>query len=99
MLDGLKKALKDGIAVPVFKDKGVPSTTFTFAYVSFVIAVGAELYFIVKGDPLASTATAIIFWTVAMVLYRLRRLDKVKFDLDDKSFELEGSDDKENKDG
>lgn len=91
----IKNSFKDGFAVPLFKDDGKPSATFTFAYTSFIVAILAELYFILNGDYLASTATAIVFWALAVVFYRLRKLDHVKFDIDDKTIELDGEDDDE----
>lgn len=98
MLDNLKTALKEGFSVPLAKDGDTPSATLTFAYVSFIVAICSEIYFIFKGDPLAATSTAIIFWGLAVVFYRLRKLDHVKFDLDDKEIELSGHDDEEEKD-
>lgn len=94
MLDKLKALLKDGIDVPLMKDDGKPSIIFTFAYTTFILAVIAEIYFMIKGDPLAATATGIIFWAIAVVFLRIGKLDKVKFDLDDKSIDLESSEDK-----
>lgn len=95
MLDNLKTALKEGFSVPLIKDEGKPSATLTFAYASFLVAIAAEVYFILNGDHLASTATAIIFWALAVVFYRMRKIDKVKFDLDDKSLELDAEDEKD----
>lgn len=96
MFKSIKNYIKDGLdqgfKVPLAKDgiEGKPSATLWFAYLSFFLALGSEIYFIYKGDPLASTTTAICFWVLAMVFYRLRKLDKIKIDLNNRSIELDG---------
>lgn len=37
----------------------------------------------------------VFVWFLAFIMYRLRKLDKVKLDLDDQSIEIESSDDQE----
>lgn len=98
MFESFKNYVKDGLnqgfKIPLAKEgvEGKPSATLWFAYISFFLALASEVYFIYKGDPLASTATAICFWVLAMVFYRLRKLDSVKIDLDNHSIELDGDD-------
>ena len=93
MLNWLMESFKKGFAVPLAKDStGKPSATLWFAYVSFLIASGSVIHFIFQGDPLAASCTAIGFWTIAMVFYRIGKLDKFKIDLDDREIELEADD-------
>lgn len=93
--------MKD-IKLPLAVDTdGKSSVTLLFAYIAFIIACMANAYLLYK-DVTAGTVSSLTLFFGSMIFYRLRKLDKVKFDLDDKSFELEGSDDvqessKENK--
>lgn len=91
MIQYIKDALKNGFSLPLAKDgeTGKPSATLWFAYVSFFIAVCSEIYFICVGDHLHSTATAIVFWVLAMVFFRMGQLGKVKVDLKDEDVEID----------
>lgn len=75
---------------------GEPSVTLLFAYIAFILATLASSYLLYR-DVVAGTVSSLTLFFGTLVFYRLRRLDKVKFDLDDKSFELESSEDKEAK--
>jgi len=105
MLDKLKTYIKDGLkegfSLPLAKDgvTGLPSATLGFAYVSFVLAIASVAYFMAKDASLAATSTAITLWVIAMVFYRMNKIDKFKVDLDDRSVELEGDDDESTKNG
>jgi hypothetical protein len=80
----------NGIPLPMAQDasKG-PSFTLLCAYLAFILAVGCIIRLTVT-DPLMGAASSILLFVVCAVLYRIRNLDKAKFDLDDKSFELSG---------
>lgn len=67
---------------------GKPSITLLFAYFAFILAVGACVYLLTR-DALSGTMGALVLFFGCLVTYRMRKLDKVKFDLDDKSFELD----------
>ena len=73
-----------------------PSVTLLFAYVAFILATLASGYLLYR-DVIAGTVSCLTLFFGTLVFYRLRRLDKVKFDLDDKSFELESSGEEEKK--
>lgn len=99
MLESIKsfinRANEEGLRLPFARDaaNGKPSVTLLFAYISFVLAICANIYFILK-DPQMGTILSITTWAIALVFYRLRSLDHVKFDLDDKSIELDGDEEK-----
>ncbi len=103
MINNIKEyvqdGLKNGFSMPAAKDgsSGEPSATLWFAYMTFFLALAAVIYFIVKGDPLASSTVAVGFWALSVVFYRIRKLDKFKVDFDDKSIELDGGDDEPKK--
>lgn len=87
------KASTEGLYLPVAQDAGKPSVTLFFMYLSNLVAIVSLILLHVKGDPFTATSTTAIYAIIQTVLYMLRRLQKAKFDLDDKSIELEGEDD------
>lgn len=93
-----KELAENGIPVPFIRDTQInkPSMTLTFAYVSFIVAMTGIIFLTIKEIVLGTTA-AIMFWVLCMVFYRIRKLDKFKIDLDDKSIELDGGDEDESK--
>ena len=95
--DLFKASSESGLHLPFVYDpteKG-PSITLLFPYVTFAVAIIGNIALFFKPDLLNAAIFSVMFWVIAMVFYRLRKLDKLKIDLDDKSIELEGSDDKE----
>lgn len=103
-MDEIKQKLKEwskrGMHWPFVHDptSEQPSVTLMFFYISFVIAaliVGASsIASLIKGDYLTATFMPITMYVLGFVFYRLRRLDSFKIDLDDKSIELDGGEDK-----
>ena len=83
----------NGIHLPFIYDaeSGHPSITLMFAYVTFVLAVISLVVLHFRPELLTATITSISFWAVAVVLYRMRKIDKMKLDLRDQSVEI-GSD-------
>lgn len=74
------------------------SVTLLFAYTTFLLTIVSVIALHFKLDLLVATITTMGFWVIAVIFYLIRNLQKAKFDLDDKSFELEGEDDNEKKD-
>lgn len=72
------------------------SVTLFFCYVTFWIAIGGSLAVYFKPDLLTASINSTVFWVAAFIFYRLRKLDTVKLDLDDRSLELSGNDGNEN---
>lgn len=103
MIDKLKEIFHNmsirGIKFPYAYDvtTGKPSITLLFPYVTFVIAVVSVIALHFSIGLFIATSTAIGFWVIAVIFYMLRRISKAKFDLDDKSFELESGDEDESK--
>lgn len=71
------------------------SVSLLFAHISFYIACGSILTLMYK-DIILGTMAAITFAALYFVFYMLRKLNKAKIDLDDRSFDL--SNDEGNKD-
>lgn len=69
-----------------------PSITITFPYITFFVWIYAVILLIQK-DVLEGTLVALFGWIVATVLYMIRKLNKAKIDLTQKSVEFEGGDD------
>ena len=102
MLETIKEKLRliyekwssKGIKLPFLYDPTTdkPSITLFFPYASFVVALTSVISLHFKPSLLIPTCVSISFWTIATVLYMIRKINKAKFDLDDKSIELEGGD-------
>jgi len=71
-----------------------PSITLLFPYITFVLSVISVIALHFKPTLIIATTTTLVFWAVSVVFYMLRKLSKAKFDLDDKSFELESGEKK-----
>lgn len=83
---------------PFAKDKttGKSSATLFFAYVGFLIA-GMSVMYLLNVDAIAGTIASLVLFFGCLILYRLKQLDKVKIDLQNKSVELEDVQDTEEK--
>lgn len=77
----------------------IPSPTLMFFYLTFMLAfvvtAVASGAMIVKGDYLLSTMPSMGLVLMGFVFYRLRKLDRVKLDLNDQEIELSSNDDEE----
>ncbi len=102
-MNKFKEWCTNGLFLPFAHDPttGEPSVTLMFYYISFVVDVTAigitSIIMILKGDYLTATIMPTMLLVTGFVFYRLRHLDKVKFDLDDKQIELSSGDDEEPK--
>lgn len=65
-----------------------------FNLVAFTVATAAVGLTLVFGEPLLAAATAISFFALTVILSKFGKLDKAKLDLDDRSIELDGQDEK-----
>ena len=106
IFDKLKEALKygseKGMPLPLAHDAstGKPSITLLIFYVAMIMTVGSLTAFHFMPDKLLQPALlTLLFLGLSFVFYRMRNLDKVKFDLDDKSIELEGHNEDEPRNG
>ena len=95
LLKFIKLANEEGLCLPMARDAvpGKPSVSLLFAYVSFCGAFMANSILTYK-DPSLGSVGFIVFFTLCMVFYLIRRLKKFSADLDDKSINLEGEDEK-----
>lgn len=102
MIDSLIEIIKNifnrGIKLPMAYDAVTkhPSVTLLFPYIAFIVLIYAEIR-LIDSNPTEGALLALGAWFLATVLYMLRKLSKAKFDLDDKSFELEGGNDETDK--
>lgn len=81
---------------PFAKDKvtNKPSVTLLFAYVSFILATLACGYLLYK-DAIAGTVSSLMLFFGTVIFYRMRRIDSFKFNLEEKSLEIDGADKEE----
>ena len=83
---------------PFAKDKttGKSSATLFFAYVGFLIA-GMSVMYLLNVDAIAGTIASLVLFFGSLVLYRLRQVDRLKVDLQNRSLEIEDLPDTEEK--
>jgi hypothetical protein len=95
--------VKRGMFWPFVHDpvKGQPSVTLMFFYLGFFMAllcIGASsILMMIKGDFLSATTMPTMLMFSTFIFYRLRRLDSVKINLQEKSLDLSGSSEDEEK--
>lgn len=107
MLNNLKIILSkwctDGMKFPFLHDpvKNAPSVTLLFFYLSYLLAfcvvLASSTLSLINEDYLTATFMPILMMFSGFIFYRLRRLDSVKIDLDDKSIDLKGGSEDLNK--
>lgn len=99
LLSKIKEQFKEwnqvGMRIPVASDNGTPSITMLFTYVSFLAVLLSLIYLHVYPDKPVPTLISILAWSISLLIYRIRKIDKVSIDLDDKSIEIEGSENNE----
>jgi len=103
LLDKIDKKWREwsgeGMKWPFVHDpvKGKPSVTLLFFYITFclvtVVTGTSSTMLIIKGQYLQATFMPLMLWILGFVFYRLRRLDSVKINLEEKSLELGGNSD------
>ena len=67
------------------------SSTLFYAYITFYLAVASVIALHFSDKLLTASIAALVFWATAVVFYMIRKLNKAKVDLDDKSIELENN--------
>ena len=99
MLDKIKAffefASTNGLWLPAAFDsqsKG-PSVSLLFSHIANSVAIVAIIYLTYK-DTMAGTIAAMLYASLMIAFYLLRKLTKVKFDLDEKSLDLENNEGK-----
>lgn len=96
MLDKIKQIFefssKNGLFLPSAydADKGGPSVSLLFSHIANLVAIFSIIYLVIK-DTTTGTIAAMIYASLMIVFYLMRRLTKVKFDLDDKEIDLENN--------
>lgn len=75
-----------------------PSITLLMLYFATIVMFTAEITNLFIQTMNIPVLVTVFVWFLAFIMYRLRKLDKVKLDLDDQSLEIESSDGSEQKD-
>jgi len=88
-----KKWCEEGLRWPYLHDpvSKKPSVTLMFLYITFMIMVMSLILLHFFNSLLIATGTSIVAWALATVFYMIRKVTKAKFDLTEKSFELENN--------
>ena len=77
------------------KDKDGPSITLFFSHISFCLTLCTIIYLFFKPDVITPVASATTLFVICIILYRMRKIDSFKVDLDDRELEFTGHDDQE----
>lgn len=102
MFDKIKNLLKasviNGLYFPFAHDPVAkkPSVTLFMAYVSFYAALISLIALHYNESLLVATGMAFVFNVLMIVFYLIRTVNRAKFDLDDKSFEISNNEGKNN---
>lgn len=96
----LKRWSESGIRLPFAYDpeSDKPSVTLMFFWITSFLSVVSLVLLHLKLIEYKATLMSLGFVLTAFIMYRLRKLDKVKIDLDNQSIELENNDKPEEKD-
>lgn len=94
-----KSANENGLHFPLARDpvSGQASVTMFFLYLANMMAIGSLIYLHIKGDPFIATCMSVLYAVISTVLYMMRKISKAKFDLKDKSFDLDAGTDEKGK--
>ncbi len=97
--DTVKRWSEEGIRLPYAysADSKGPSITLLFLWLSGVLTTGSLIALNFTEQTLTAAITSMCFFGLSMVFHRMRRLDKFKLDLDDRSIELDAGDEPEDK--
>lgn len=84
----------NGAWLPMAYDgtRNKPSATLFFVYISFVMSMVSITYTFFKNEAYTPAGFSILLFVLCSVLYRIRRIDSLEVDLDDKSIKLKGGD-------
>jgi hypothetical protein len=92
-ITALKQSISEkGLKLPLAYDPVTKkaSITILFAWVSFALALSSIVLLHKFQSILPATIMSMIFWVISTVFYLIRKIQKAKIDLDDKSIDIEG---------
>lgn len=94
----IELACTNGLKFPFAYDptEKKPSITLLTYYIALYMAIGSLIWIHFRPESLIPTSLTILFWTLSYIFYRIRKLDKAKVSLEDKSIELESKEEKTN---
>lgn len=101
MLEKLKQIIKNankfGLPLPMARDSvtNLPSVTLLAFYLGLCVSVTSLIAYHFEDSLLGATSMSLLFFAMTYVFYKLRQLDKVKFDIKNQSLELEDEQEKE----
>jgi tellurite resistance protein TehA-like permease len=89
----------EGIHLPFAYDpeSKLPSVTLGFYWIVSTLSIISLILLHIGKVTYTATGMSLVFVLLAFIMYRLRKLDKVKIDIDDQSIELDNNDEKDNK--
>lgn len=87
----IDNACNNGIKFPFAYDpiQKKPSVTLLTYYIALYMTIASIGWIHFKSEPIIATSLTMMFWVLSYIFYRLRKLDKAKISLEDKSIELD----------
>jgi hypothetical protein len=87
----LSKWNDPGVLIPMAHDSVVkkPSITLLLMFTANLLAVISLIILHIRSEPIVATSATCLYAVICSVLYIMRQLNKAKFNLKDKSFELD----------
>lgn len=94
MIDLFKYSNEKGLPLPLAHDpvQQQASVTMFFAYLTNLLAIASLIYYNIAGDHFNAACLSCVYAIIHTILFMFKHLRTFKADLDDKSIELEGSD-------
>lgn len=97
MFEGIKQFFtygsEKGLKFPYAHDgvSGKPSVTLFFSYVSFYLTIISLIALHFKDSLLIASITTCVYSCIMIIFYLIRTIKRAKIDLDDRSLDLEGT--------
>ena len=92
ILETITRWNKDGLYFPFLHDPTTnkPSVTLLFLYVTFLNMLGSVIALHFLSNLMSATLVSVGVWALAMVFYRMRRIDDLNVNLKTGSVEVKG---------
>lgn len=101
MLEKIKQFIKNansfGLPLPMARDSvtNLPSVTLLAFYLGLCLSVGSIIAYHFEDSLLGATSMTLLFLGMTFIFYRMRAIDKFKINFEEKSIEIEDTQEKD----